>query len=43
VELHTVVELPVGQLLDVRHRERRFLLVQLGDDRALVGFERGGF
>ena len=43
VKFHAIVELVVGELLEVRHRERGVLVVQFGRDRAEIGFENGCF
>src|SRR4029079_7544193 len=43
MELHTIVKAAVRKLLEVFDRDRRFLLIQVGDDGPFVGLERGGF
>jgi len=43
VEFHPVIEAGVGQLLEVLDGLGGVLLVQLRDDGAAIGLERGGF
>src|SRR5436309_2910342 len=43
VELHAVVEVAVGELLEIRHRRRRVLVVQLRDNGAAVGLKGCSF